>query len=332
MEHENKRELLRKVLDKGKAERVPLGFWWHFLSGEDLVSAYQQDEIVERVIKGHKKMYDDFRPDFMKIMSDGFFAHPSLVKKRDFSIEELGKIRSIDKRHPWITKQVEMVREISAYAQADIMTFYNIFSPLQAIRLSMKYAGAEPEAFQELMMDHPQEMVKISKVIAEDYKSLAEELKKNTSIDGIYYSVQNIQHPRANRRHHENYVMPVELDLLNYINSLWEYNILHICGYDHFHNEISYYGDYRAKAYNWAIHTDKVSLKEGKDFFKACVIGGFDNNKGSLLDSGSKEEIRIFVEQLVEETGREGLILGADCTIPADIEIERLRYLRKIAR
>lgn len=332
MNQENKRELLAAVLNNESIGRVPIGFWWHFVNGSDLLNGYRDSSILSKVVAGHKQMLETFRPDFMKIMSDGFFAHPALVEQNVTTIEGVRSVRPMKRSHPWITKQVEMVRELSEIAHDEMMTFYNIFSPLQALRLNIKYCGEDPDAFQEMMMDYPRELVALSEIIASDYRLLAEELKKHTRIDGIYYSVQNVQHPDADENYHKRYVFPTERCLLNDLNTLWENNILHICGYDHFKNKIEYYRDYPAKLYNWATHTDGVTMADGKRIFDAPILGGFDNNRGTLLDSGSFEEIEIFVTRLIEETGRKGLAIGADCTIPSDIDIRRLQFIRDIAR
>ena len=262
MLYENKKELLQLVLNNKSAERIPIGFWWHFAHGDDLIFGYKSVKTIRSIIEAHKKMYDVFSPDFMKIMSDGFFAHPSLIENNVTSISDISKVKPIHKNHPWIREQVAMVAELSNYVGKNIMLFYNIFSPLQSIRLNVKYLGGDAEAFQDMAVKYPEKLIKICEIIASDYALLAEELKNNTSIDGIYYSVQNLQHKKVDKLFHENYVMPIELNLLNQLNSFWEYNLLHICGYDHFKNKLDYYTKYKAKAYNWAVHTDKVSLKE----------------------------------------------------------------------
>lgn len=43
------------------------------------------------------------------------------------------------------------------------------------------------------------------------------------------------------------------------------------------------------------------------------------------------EEIESYVEQLIKEAGRTGFIIGADCTVPSDIDIERLKWVREKA-
>ncbi|MDY3052320.1 MAG: uroporphyrinogen decarboxylase family protein [Ndongobacter sp.] len=332
MSQENKRELLGAVLNNESIGRVPVGFWWHFVSGSDLLNGYRDAAILSRVVAGHKQMLESYNPDFMKIMSDGFFAHPALVEQNVTTIEGVRSVRPMERSHPWIAKQVEMVQELSKTAHDKMMTFYNVFSPLQALRLNIKYCGEDPYAFQEMMMDYPEELVGLSEIIASDYRLLAEELKKHTKIDGIYYSVQNVQHPDADEDYHKRFVFPTELRLLSDLNTLWENNILHICGYDHFKNKIEYYREYPAKLYNWATHTDGVTMAEGKRIFNAPILGGFDNNRGTLLDSGSFEELETFVLRLIAETGRQGLVIGADCTIPSDIDIRRLQFIRDIAR
>ncbi len=328
----NKRTLIQNAFSCKEVDRVPVGFWWHFISGSDLITAYRKPEMIEEILEAHFSMIDAFKPDFIKIMSDGFFAHPSLVENNVKSIDDIINLKPMDKNHPWVVSQVEMVKKISCYVADDMMNFYNIFSPLQAVRLNMKYLGVNPDTFQDMMVKNPEALVKISEIIAKDYKMLAEELKKHTKIDGVYYSVQNIQHESADKRYHEQYVIPTEKKLLESLNDLWEHNILHICGYDYFKNDLSYYKDYRAKAYSWAVHSDKVSLKEGQKLFNACVIGGFDNNKGSLIDKGSDAEIEQFVIDLINDTGKKGVILGADCTVPSDISLDRLNFVREVGK
>ena len=150
--------------------------------------------------------------------------------------------------------------------------------------------------------------------------------------DGIYLSVQNVQSSTATKEAYQNYIAPSELAVLAEANKVSDYNILHICGYEHHQNDLSYYRDYEAKAYNWAVHTEKISLKEGKDFFgNKAVIGGFDNNTGTLLDSGNKADIARFTVDIIHEIGDTGVIIGADCTVDPQIGLDRLELVRQTA-
>jgi uroporphyrinogen decarboxylase len=89
------------------------------------------------------------------------------------------------------------------------------------------------------------------------------------------------------------------------------------------------WADYPARAFSWAVHVEKVSLARGKALFGGrAVIGGFANVPGSLLEVGSRAEIESFTANLLAEAGRVGVILGADCTIPSGIDLERLEWVR----
>ena len=50
---------------------------------------------------------------------------------------------------------------------------------------------------------------------------------------------------------------------------------------------------------------------------------------GGLINVGNKEDIQKFTEGLLEDTGNVGIVVGADCTVPADIDHERFRWVRE---
>ncbi|HBQ62466.1 MAG TPA: uroporphyrinogen decarboxylase, partial [Trichococcus sp.] len=54
--------------------------------------------------------------------------------------------------------------------------------------------------------------------------------------DGIYLSVQNVQSSTATKEAYQNYIAPSELAVLAEANKVSDYNILHICGYEHHQN------------------------------------------------------------------------------------------------
>ena len=58
-------------------------------------------------------------------------------------------------------------------------------------------------------------------------------------------------------------------------------------------------------------------------------MGGFDNRKEGLLYSGTREAIEKEVDRLLTETGSTGVVFGADCTVPSDIDHERLIWVRE---
>jgi uroporphyrinogen decarboxylase len=332
MTDNNRRKLIFDAFDNKETERVPVGFWFHFVFGDDQFRGLEDRLVLDRVIDGHKDFYDAFNPDFVKIMSDGFFGHPSLLEKKIEHADDLYNVKAVGPDHPWITEQVKTVKQIKESFNGEIATFYNIFSPANYIRIAFEAWDKDSEKFTRFFETDPSALAYAANEIAKDVALLTRKVIEEAGADGIYLSVQNVQTSAATKEAYHTYIAPSELDVLGAANAVSDYNILHICGYEHNQNNLSYYQDYEAKAYNWAVHTEKIGLKEGKDFFgNKAVIGGFDNNAGTLLDAGKEADIAQFTADLIQEIGETGVIIGADCTVNPRIELDRLTLVRDTA-
>ena len=327
----NRKELIDKFLNNEEVERVPVSFWHHFVSFHNHYN-YNDEKIFNRVLNEQKKFIDEVKPDFIKIMSDGFFGHPSLCIKNIQTISELSEVKAVGESHEWINKQVEYVKEVCEYAGDDVYKYYNIFSPLQYIRLRFEEYDEDFTKFVRLLREDVDVVTRAALEIASDIKILIKRIFAETSIDGIYYSVQAVQDKTINHEFHKKYVESLDLLLLNYINEFTENILLHICGYAKYTNELNWYKDYPVKAFNWAVFTENISLEEGKKILNdKPVLGGFDNAKGSILYTGSEEELREYIYNILDNAGTKGVGLGADCTISEDIDKSRLELIRKIA-
>ena len=76
---------------------------------------------------------------------------------------------------------------------------------------------------------------------------------------------------------------------------------------------------------NWGVYEVPFSLEEGRKLFpNATIMGGLANRSGVLVD-GTIEELQAAVRKLIADFGSTGFILGADCTLPTDIPVERIR-------
>ncbi len=327
----DRKQLIDDLLANKTPSRVPVAFWHHFVSFHDHYHG-DKPEIYRTVLNEQKKYIEEVKPDLVKIMSDGFFGHPSVCAREIESVEDLKKITSVGEEHSWIQKQIEYVKDICDNTDRDVYKFYNIFSPLQYIRLRFEEFDEDFSKFVRLFQEAPNVMIAAAGAIAKDTKILVRRLFEETKIDGIYYSVQSVQDPSFDHPTHQRLVEPLDLDVLHWINSFTDKVILHICGYGKYKNELSWYRDYPVNAFNWAIYSENVSLAKGKEIFNGKpVLGGFDNGPDSVLYNGSEAELRKEVHQILDETGTRGVALGADCTISADISRERLERIRAFA-
>ena len=169
-------------------------------------------------------------------------------------------------------------------------------------------------------------------VIGEDIASLSQRVIEEAGADGIYLSVQSIQDNRVSAEIYKEIIAPSELKVLEAANEAKGHNILHICGYEGARNNIELFKDYPAQVVNWAVVSEGISLAEGRNIFGGrTVLGGFENGKDGLLYNGSKEVIQEKVKEIIADTGTHGLIIGADCTIPSDISLERIAWVREAA-
>jgi uroporphyrinogen decarboxylase len=325
----NRRQLVLDTFDNKATERVPVGFWFHFAEGRDVFRGMENPVIIRKNVEGHLKFWKDFRPDFVKLMSDGYFSYPGSAIANAVSAEDLRAALPIGRDHPWIEKQVELAKTLTAQFAPEAMTFYNVFSPATLL----KFLYGDGEKGNRVLADFIEEDSGAVKhaldVVAEDLVCLARRVIAEGGADGIYFSAQNVQDPRVPSPMYRAVISPGERKILSAAGSVGGRNILHVCGYEGCRNDLSVYADYEASAVNWAVGVENVGLAEGKKIFGGkAVIGGFPNGRGGLLHSGSREEIESRVAEIVDEAGRVGVIIGADCTLPADIEIDRLRWVR----
>jgi uroporphyrinogen decarboxylase len=162
--------------------------------------------------------------------------------------------------------------------------------------------------------------------LTQDLKALAKRLLTEGRADGIFLSVQ--ESPGISPEQYKKLISPGEKEILNVASGISNYNILHVCG-QNFSSNLSNYADYNAKAFNWPAFEHGPSLREGKALLGGkAVIGGFAEGKNGVLFKGTKEEIESFTEKLVSDTGRKGLIIGADCSVPDSVSWERLKWAR----
>lgn len=327
----SKRQLVLDAFNNKPVERVPVGFWFHFANEDEFSQGLKNPDVIRKNIEGHNKFVAEFKPDFVKHMSDGFFEYPNPILSDFESPEDLLKLKPLGPEHPWIVKQVELVRTLTDSFGSEVLTFYNIFAPATFFKL--RFGDKGNTILADLLLENKDAVKHALDTIAEDLATLSLKVITDGKADGIYLSVQNVQDNRITPELYKEVIAPGELLVLESANKASEYNILHICGYRGSRNDLSFYFDYHAKVFNWAVNVEGISLAEGKRLFGGrAVIGGFDNTASGVLYSGSKEEIEDFTEKLLRESGTIGIILGADCTVPGDIDLDRLDWVRKKAK
>ena len=326
----NKKQLVLDALNNKPTERVPVGFWFHYTKNE-MLPVSENPEMRKQNLDGHKKFVQEFKPDFVKLMSDGYFFEPKTEKflHNVKSAKELYELKPVSKDDSWITEQVSLVKELTSSFGNEVLTFYNIFAPATSFKWSVE--GTDKKLAQFIKEDKYAVLYALS-VIAKNTQAVAEAVISEGKADGIYLSVQTIQDAFVGPDLYAEVISPSELSVLNAAIGAGGKNILHVCGYEGARNNLSLFKNYPANAVNFASVVEGVSLAEAKKIFGGkTIIGGFANTTDGILFSGTKEEIQAETKRILKDSGRTGIILGADCTIPRSTDLQHLEWIREAA-
>lgn len=324
------REQVLKAFHNEIEDTIPASFWRHFADSE-FIDGLKHTEVFDLNVNGHKKYIEQTQPDFVKTMSDGFFAYPFQGVKNRLNYGGWKGLETISNDHPWFTGQVRLAQKQKELA-GDCLTFYTVFSPMILLKWALIDHETEPLLLSDKRLadfyEQKPDLLKAALTkIAQDQEKLVKKLK-NSGIDGIYFSTQSVQDERTdNHKFFDDVMEPVDIHIQNEINKVFNLNVLHICGFAGATNHLDWFINYPLQVINWATDVDGYSLGEGKKLFgDRPVMGGFDNSTKGILYSGTKEEIQVETKRIINEAGRKGIILGADCTIPRDTPIEHIQW------
>ena len=311
----NKRERVLAAMNLQPVDRPPVGFWFHFQA---------EQGVGEACVQAHLDYYNHIDVDMVKIMCDSYFDYPNPVAKAVKEPKDWYAMKPLGKDSPFIREQVERARAVKAGLKDDMVVIYNVFAPFSLIRFGVG---------DDLVMDHlrrePEAIAYALDVIAEDCCTLSELLITDAGIDGIYYCVQGGEKNRFTPEEYRRFITPTDKRVLEHANRFSDTNVLHCCGWAGIPNRLENWQDYPAKVINWAVFVENMDLVRGRAFFGGkTVLGGCDNRKGGVLYTGTKQQVQTFVRSLAASFDSDtGYMIGADCTLPGDIGIERIDWV-----
>ncbi len=315
----NKHERVRAAFRGGETDHVPVSMWKHvpraYWDDDDKFAAFQAEFLRKTDV------------DFMKLSGDKYFGWPAPVLQGIEKAEDLYNIKPLGPNHPFIRGPIERTRKVIRALEGNCPALYLIFVPLSYIRLTIGYP-----MMMKLIRENPEAMKYACSVVAEDVKLLVQGILQESGADGIFYSVQNGEENRFTAEEYRDWVMPSDRTVLDWANSLSDMNAIHFCAWEEIPNRLSVWKDYHAPVISWSRYIDLMDIQEAKKLFGATVWGGFDNRSGTLLYTATEEELIRETESLVCQGGKQGYILGADCSIHDELPEERIRLVVETAR
>jgi len=298
----NKIQRVWTAINGEKPDRVPVSFWYHFppkgkIRGKDSV-------------KAHLDYFHKSGIDFLKIMNE----HPYRVDIEIKNPSDWRKIKPAPLESDFFQEQLDEIKMITDALGGACLTTTTIFNPYSSGN------HASGKLVTEHLKADPQSVHIGLKTIAESLAIFAEACL-DAGADGIYFSAQGGEADRFEEQIFMDFIKPHDLTVLNTIKDKGELNITHICR-DNI--RLHHYSNYPGDVINWAATAkNNIPLAAGKKLFNRTILGGMDN-MGVIVD-GPVEAIQQNVFDIIDNFGVENLMIGADCTLPSDINIEHIQ-------
>ena len=316
----DKKERVRNSIKGKPVDRVPVSFYTHFFDQTD------------NTVGAHIRWVKATGMDMIAVEPDGFYGLRSDSPLE--TIEDWKAFRPYKKDDPFIVKQVDRVKRISEGLADDAAVYYWFFTPFAFFKHTL---GEGQTRVMEFWNEDRESVLQVLDVLEETNYLFIDEMNK-AGLDGLCVSMQHGEFWRFTKEDYLRYLEPFDQRLIRYTNSLSEYNVGHFCSWATMDSDaainLSLYKEYDFPAVNWGVFQPRsLTMKEGRSFFTkaSCVMGGFDRSSRGILFGGSEKEIKDYTSNLINETGEEGFILSADCSIHVDTPDSHIRWVVEAA-
>ena len=313
-----KKEQVLAVLNGERPDEMPCGFWLHFPAG---------NEYGQAAVDTHLKFFQESGTSLCKIMNEN-----TVPKQTEINCAaDLNKMKPISHDDPIITREVELVKNICSEMNGEavmLITVHGIIASAFHALVGVEKNFEENRAILvEYLRENPEGMKHVFGILA-DYLTILSKECLAAGCDGVYYAALGGEDFLLTDEEFETFVKPYELQILEAAKDA-PCNVLHMCK-DHLN--LNRYKAYDVPVYNWGVFSDNPSLIEGRKIFgeDKVYLGGLDDRDGVLVD-GTDEEIIAAVHEIMDTFGDKRWILGADCTLPTDVDLHRLHVAEKAA-
>lgn len=301
----NKREQMQRWLDPGQTPGyVPAAFFIHF------PPEYRYGRAA---VDKHLEYFRYTGMDFVKIQYEfPFPQRPEIQSPADWSLmPRYGQA--------FFQDQLDIVAGLVQAVHGEALVIQTLYSPF----MSAGHTTTDRTITEHIRTDPKQVQVGLE-TITESILWFVRECVK-LGIDGFYASTQGGEGGRfPDPALFERFVKPYDLAVMHEIDRACSFNILHICDYQAAYDDLAPFLDYPGHVVNCplTIGGQAVTPREMADLFGRPYMGGLDRH--GTIATGSLDEIRARVQALLREAP-ERFILGADCTLPGDIDWDHIR-------
>ncbi|MDL2288450.1 hypothetical protein LJC32_03605 [Oscillospiraceae bacterium OttesenSCG-928-F05] len=307
-----KRERLLAAVQGKPVDRTPTGFWLHFP---------KEAFFGKAAVDAHLDFFEKTDTDIMKIMNESLVPAFPIEKPSDWR-----EVMPLRRDARFVTDALDVTKGVLDKVGGKGVVLLTV----HGLIASMWHTRGGPDGYEagrKMLARHyhlrPGFVIDALRTLSEGLTRFVEEAMK-TGIDGIYYAALGGERGLFDDETFEYIIKPLELQILDAAKNAPTFNVLHLCK-DNL--DLSRYIGYPGAVVNWATHEGNPSLEEGHNIFRTrTLLGGFDDRAGVLVD-GDKKTIAAETKALIARMKaiNTPFILGADCTLPTDIDYSRIR-------
>lgn len=310
----NKKERVSAVLNHRKSPETPVGFWLHFP---------KEMHKGAPAVKAHMDFVKKTDTDILKIMNENVFCDGTT---RIYSTSDIPKFRGYSRSDEIFRSQMDVIRAVADQAQGD----YPIISTIHGLIVSAFHETGFSGNYTSMgyglaifCREKPEEMKHVFETIAQSLMELVD-CSLEAGADGIFYAALGGERNFFTDEEYDTFVRPYEQMIYDHIKERTPLNVLHICKSN---IALERFAHLEPAVVNWSVYQNGVSLSEGARLFpSSAVLGGFQDRSGVLIE-GSRDDIYAHTAAVLEEMRDTPFVVGSDCTLPTEIDLDRIRFV-----
>jgi uroporphyrinogen decarboxylase len=301
----NKREKVLSLLDKSQPPGyVPAAFFIHFPP-----ECHRGQAAIDK----HLSYFRYTGMDFVKIQYEFPFPHrPEIESPADWA-------RMPSYGREFFQDQLDVVAGLVKAAKGEALVVQTLYSP---------FMSAVHTTSGQMITEHiktaPEKAKQGLEIITESILWFVRECIK-LGLDGFYASTQGGEsHRFEDPSLFTEVVKPYDLAVMDEIDSHCPFNILHVCDYHDGYDDLTPFLDYPGHIVNCPLKVGARTMTAGEAarLFGRPYMGGLDRH-GTIV-TGSPDEIEAVVQEVLQGAP-DRFILGADCTLPSDVDWDNIK-------
>jgi uroporphyrinogen decarboxylase len=301
----SKRDIVLSLLDPATpTPYLPAAFFLHF---------DPRYHCGQAAIDKHLEYFRYTGMDFVKIQYEQVFPRrPEITTPTDWSKLPCYGV-------DFYAEQVEVARGLVEAAGEEALVVMTLYSPLMCAGHTIG-----KENLRRHFTEDPEQVKEGMEIITESLLTFVRGCIE-VGIDGFYHSTQGGETQRfEGSLIFEQYIKPYDLVLMEEIERNCQFNILHVCDYEGGYSDYDPFLDYPGHVVNASLQLGEKTLTgtDVAEMFGRPFMGGLDRH--GIIVSGSKAEIQAAVTSVCRQAPP-NFILGADCTLPGNMDWENIK-------